>query len=278
MARRAAKHVAPKSDEGGPPAAFAIAAHPDDIEFYMAGTLLLLKEAGLTIHYMTLGSGSCGSLTISAAKLRRIRRRESQRAAVLLDAVYHPSLHDDLEVMYDLRTLRKLAAIVREVAPTIILTHSPQDYMEDHTNTCRLAVTAAFARGMPNFLTVPARAPVAGDVTIYHAMPHSLRDPLRQPVAPDCFVDTSSVHDLKRDALAAHESQKAWLDASQGMNSYLVAMDNFSLEVGRMSGRFEHAEGWRRHLHVGFSATDIDPLQSLLEENYFVNLNLPESR
>jgi hypothetical protein len=65
----------------------------------------------------------------------------------------------------------------------------------------------------------------------------------------------------KRDALAAHESQKAWLDASQGMDSYLVAMDDLSLEVGRMSGEFEHAEGWRRHLHVGFSAADTDPLQ-----------------
>ena len=268
MARRAGKPV-PAATR--PPAAFAIAAHPDDIEFYMAGTLLLLKQAGFRIHYMTLSSGSCGSLTIGPAKLRTIRRRESQRAAAIMDATYHASLCDDLEIFYDLRTLRKLAAIVREVAPSIILTHSPQDYMEDHTNTCRLAVTAAFARGMPNFRTSPARQPVQGEVTIYHAMPHSLRDPLRHPVVPDFFVDTASVHTLKRNALAAHESQKAWLDASQGMDSYLVAVDYLSMEVGRMSGRFEHAEGWRRHLHVGFSASDTDPLQSILGDNYLVN-------
>ena len=41
--------------------AMAVAAHPDDIEFYMAGTLLLLREAGYEVHYMTLASGSCGS-------------------------------------------------------------------------------------------------------------------------------------------------------------------------------------------------------------------------
>jgi len=253
------------------PSAFAIGAHPDDIEFYMAGTLLLLKEAGFAIHYMNLGSGSCGSLTMSPQKLRKIRERESRRAAVMLDAVYHASLRDDLEILYDLRTLRKLAAIIREVAPSIILTHSPQDYMEDHTNTCRLVVTAAFARGMPNFHTTPSRPPVPGDVTIYHAMPHTLRDPLRRPVTPDFFIDTTGVHGEKRDALAAHESQKAWLDASQGMDSYLVAMDNLSLEVGRLSGQFEHAEGWRRHLHVGFSAADTDPLQSILRDNYLEN-------
>ncbi|MCI0365404.1 MAG: hypothetical protein L0219_16170 [Phycisphaerales bacterium] len=164
-----------------------------------------------------------------------------------------------------------MAAIVREVRPSIVLTHSPQDYMEDHTNTCRLAVTAAFARGMPNFRTTPARAVIRTETAIYHAMPHSLRDPLRRPVFPDAFVDTAAVHSVKGEALAAHASQREWLDASQGMDSYLAAMDGFSRQLGRMSGRFEHAEGWRRHLHVGFSATDIDPLHSLLGDKYLVN-------
>jgi LmbE family N-acetylglucosaminyl deacetylase len=255
-----------------PPAtAFAIGAHPDDIEFYMAGTLLLLKEAGFQIHYLTLSSGSCGSLTTGPAKLCAIRRRESQHAARILDAVYHASITNDLEVFYDLRTLRKVAALIRDVRPSIILTHPPQDYMEDHTNTCRLVVTAAFARGMPNFRTSPVRRAGDGEVTIYHAMPHSLRDPLRRPVVPDCFVNTTSVHARKREALAAHESQKAWLDASQGFDSYLITMDEFSREVGRMSEHFEHAEGWRRHLHVGFSATDSDPLRQILGNTYVEN-------
>ena len=42
-------------------AAMAIGAHPDDIEFYMAGTLLLLKKAGYEIHYLNVASGNCGS-------------------------------------------------------------------------------------------------------------------------------------------------------------------------------------------------------------------------
>src|ERR1051326_7090706 len=78
--------------------AIAIGAHPDDIEFYMAGTLLLLKEAGYEIHYMTVASGSCGSLQESAAVMRRVRRKESERAASILGAHYHRSLTDDLEI------------------------------------------------------------------------------------------------------------------------------------------------------------------------------------
>ena len=246
-------------------AAFAIAAHPDDIEFMMAGTLLLLKARGFETHYMTVSSGNCGSMVTGPAETRRIRRRESREAARILGAEYHASLCDDLEIMYEVKTLRRLAAVVRDVAPEIVLTHSPQDYMEDHMNTARLAVSAAFARSMPNFRTSPIRKPVEVEVAVYHAMPHGLRDGLRQPVHPDLFVNTASVHETKRQALAAHRSQKQWLDATQGMGSYLQVMDEMSAEVGRMSGKFAHAEGWRRHLHLGFSASEIDPLSELLD-------------
>ncbi|HEY2952121.1 MAG TPA: PIG-L family deacetylase [Verrucomicrobiae bacterium] len=244
--------------------AIAIAAHPDDIEFYMAGTLLLLKQSGWDIHYLNLSSGNCGSVQFDGATTRRIRKAEAQRAARFLGARFHPGLCNDLEILYELKTLRLLAALVREVKPRIILTHSPQDYMEDHTNTCRLAVTAAFARGMQNFRTLPARKAIDGDVTIYHAMPHGLCDALRQPITPDLFVNTTPVHAAKRAALSAHASQKTWLDASQGMDSYLTTMDDLSLAVGKLSHRFQHAEGWRRHLHLGFSASEMDPLQNAL--------------
>ena len=55
--------------------AIAVAAHPDDIEFVMAGTLCLLREAGYAIHYLNVATGSCGSLQYPPAKLRTIRRR-----------------------------------------------------------------------------------------------------------------------------------------------------------------------------------------------------------
>ena len=249
----------------------AIAAHPDDIEFMMAGTLLLLGEAGFALHYMTLSSGNCGSMEMSPAKTRLVRRAESKAAARILGATHHPSLCDDLEIFYDLKTLRRLAAIIREVAPTVILTHSPQDYMEDHMNTSRLVVTAAFARGMPNFRTNPSRKPTGSDVAIYHAMPHGLRDQLRRKIVPEFFVNTASVHATKRDALGAHDSQKSWLDATQGMDSYLAEMDAMSRAVGKISGTFEHAEGWRRHLHLGFSAREIDPLCDALGPSVRVN-------
>lgn len=240
--------------------ALAVVAHPDDIEFYSAGTLLLLREAGWAIHYLAVSGGDCGSMTMDRDETRRVRAAEGRSAAAILGAEYHESFASDMLILYEERLLRRLLAVVRRVRPDIILTHSPEDYMEDHMNTSRLAVSAAFARGIPNFVSEPPLDPCSNDVTVYHAMPHGLRDGLRRPVEPDLFIDTTSVHVTKRRALAAHASQKDWLDATQGMESYLVSCDESSRAVGRLSGRYEHAEGWRRHSHLGLSARDDDPL------------------
>ena len=251
--------------------ALAIAAHPDDIEFMMAGTLCLLREAGWEIHYLNISTGNLGSLKGSAAASARTRREDARAAATLLGAVWHAPFCSDLGIFYDTPTLRRLCATVRDVAPTIILTHSPQDYMEDHVNTARLAVTAAFSRGVPNYRSTPPRAPVSTGVTIYHASPHGLRDALRRRVHPGAFANTASVHEQKRAALTRHASQRQWLDASQGMNNYIRTMDEFSREVGTLSRKFGHAEGWRRHSHWGFCAEDADPLADALGRKYLIN-------
>jgi N-acetylglucosamine malate deacetylase 1 len=200
----------------------------------------------------------------SATVTRAKRLKEAKAAARLLGAHFHPPIADDLEILYELKLLRRIAAIVRDVKPDVVLTHSPQDYMEDHMNTSRLAVTAAFARGMPNFITTPKRKAVEGDVAVYHAMPHGLSDALRRKIDPDSFANTTDVHETKLAALACHQSQQEWLDVSQGMNSYVRTMDDMSRGVGRMSRQFKHAEGWRRHLHLGFSGREIDPLAGAL--------------
>jgi N-acetylglucosamine malate deacetylase 1 len=242
--------------------AMAIAAHPDDIEFMMAGTLSLLNNDGYEIHYMNLSTGNCGSVVTDSATTARIRLQEAKNAARILGAQFHSPISNDFEIFYVLELLQKVAAVIRTVKPQIILTHSPADYMEDHMNTSRLATTAAFVRGVPNFAT---SVPAVGnyDCAIYHAMPHGLLDPLRRAVIPGIFVDIASVVNKKREALMAHESQQHWLEDSQGMNSYIKTMEDFSVQVGKMSGRFTHAEGWRRHLHFGFSANEYDPLKDL---------------
>ena len=253
------------------PIAIAIGAHPDDIEFYMAGTLVLLERTGWETHYLNVGNGCCGSVQYDAKKTRIVRRAEAKRAAEVLGAHFHESLCNDLEILYELKLLRRLAAMIREVKPNVVLTHAPVDYMEDLGVGRRLAVTAAFARAMPNFRSAPPRPVAEYDVTLYHAMPHGLRDPLRRLVAPGAFVNTASAQDIKRAALAEHKSQRKWLEVSQGLDSLSAKLDELARAVGKLSKKFKFAEGWWRHLHYGFSATEVDPLREGLGKNYLVN-------
>ena len=253
------------------PVAFAIGAHPDDIEFMMAGTLLLLKEKGWEIHYLNLANGCCGTAKNNRAKTIAQRRREAQNACKIAGAHFHDSVANDLELYHTTATIARVVSVIRAVRPRILLLQSPQDYMEDHSNACRIAVTAAFARGMPVFPCRPKRPAIDAEVVLYHALPYGLRDQLRQRIRAGQYVNVASVLPLKRKMLAAHASQKEWLDASQGLNAYLETMAALTREAGRLSGKFEYAEGWRRHSHLGFSAADSDPLSQALGELCFID-------
>ena len=199
--------------------AMAIACHPDDIEFGMAGTLLRLKEQGYEIHYMNIANGSLGTEKYDYKTIVSMRRSEAKAACEKAGFHYHESICDDLEVFYNADLFGKLVPEVRDVKPSIILTHGPYDYMEDHVNAGRLAVSAAFCRGMGNAKTSRKSLKFDDYVTVYHSMPHSLSDGLRRPVIPGIFVDVTPVIELKKQLLACHKSQQSWLDISQCNNA-----------------------------------------------------------
>ena len=94
---------------------------------------------------------------------------------------------------------------------------------------------------------------------------------MRRRIVPGAFVNTTSVHKIQLEALAAHKSQQAWLDVSQGISSVLLAVEDMSLAVGRLSKRFKYAEGWRRHLHYGYCGPEADPMAQALGKKYRVN-------
>ena len=105
------------------PTVLAIAAHPDDIEYVMAGTLLQLQARGWHVHYFNLSSGNCGSLEMDADTTARVRLAEAQASAALLGAAFHPPISHDLELAYEIPLLRQVMAVVRETNPAMVLTH-----------------------------------------------------------------------------------------------------------------------------------------------------------
>ncbi|HUZ16767.1 MAG TPA: PIG-L family deacetylase [Spirochaetia bacterium] len=243
----------------------AISAHPDDIEWTMAGTMLLLGRLGCTLHYMTIANGCYGTQIHSKEEIARIRRAEAMASARAMGAEFHESIVDDFEIFHVPEQIRKVAAVVRRVAPDIILTHPLEDYMEDHMNGARLACSAAFIRASANYLTDPPVDAVSNDVCIYHTLPHGLLDRMRNPVHAERYVDIGSVIEEKRRLISLHKSQEAWLAQTQGTKSLADSMTEDSRRIGELTLQFTYAEGWNRHLHVGYSSAEIDPLGSLLE-------------
>ena len=244
--------------------AMAVACHPDDIEFQMAGTLLLLQKQGWEIHYMNVANGSLGSEKYDTETIIRMRRGEAMEAAALAGFIYHESICNDLEVFYNADLFGKLVPVIREVKPKIILTHGPYDYMEDHVNTGRLAVSAAFCRGMGNAKTSRPSQKFDDYLTVYHSMPHAMTDMLRRPVIPGIYVDIESEIPMKKQMLSCHRSQQSWLAVSQADNAYIQGMvDNHGI-IGRLSKKYKFAEGWIRHNPIGFCETNDDPLMEVL--------------
>ena len=244
--------------------ALAAVAHPDDVEFMIAGTLLLLKAAGVEVHLWNLANGCLGSVRHGPGETAANRWAEASASARLCAATLHAPLFDDMGIFYNSSSLARVAAVVRRIRPTMIFTHALSDYMEDHQNTARLVVSAAFSRSMNNYVTEPPCGPFDGPLVIYHALPHGLRGPLGETPVPSHFVAIDDVFARKREMLAQHQSQKEWLDVSQGMDAYLLEMENTSRAVGHMSGRFFLAEGFTKHSSVGFASPVWDPLSTLL--------------
>jgi len=246
--------------------ALATCAHPDDIEFMMSGTLLLLKNLGWEIHYLNIANGSCGSTELPARQIATVRTNEAKASCESAGFIHHMPITNDLEVFYADDQIRKVAAVVRAVKPSIILTQSPQDYMEDHMNSCRLTVTAAFSKAMVNYITIPAVDAIEFETSIYHACPMGLSDQLKNPIIPNFLVDVTTVMDKKVEMLRKHESQYKFLEETQGTADYVLQMKEQCEIMANVKGGIKYAEGFRQHSHLGYSSADFDPLKAALKD------------
>jgi LmbE family N-acetylglucosaminyl deacetylase len=247
------------------PAVLSLLAHPDDAEFLCAGTLIRLRqEHGYDVHIASMTPGDCGSVEHPPAEISRIRREEGAQAATLIGASYHCLEERDLLVFYAEGTLEKATRLLREVRPSIVLTHSPSDYMLDHEMTSIIARAVCFAAPIPNFL--PSRglgAPLPAIPHLYYCDPIEGKDPLGHSIKAGLFVDISSVIDKKTAMLACHASQRDWLQKHHGLDQYTLAMRDWGAQRGREVG-VAFAEGFRQHLGHSYPGDDV--LAKLLRE------------
>ncbi|MBR2340680.1 MAG: PIG-L family deacetylase [Clostridia bacterium] len=183
----------------------AIGAHPDDIELCCSGTLAKCVKRGDTVIVCHVSSGNLGHVVIPPDELQIIRAEEAKRAGALAGIEVIWGGFHDLDI-YDgnAEARNKIVDVIRYANPDFIITHSPDDYMPDHTAVSRLVFDASFTATLPNYNSkYPQPAKL---VPIYYMDP-----PAGVNFNPTEFVDISDEIDLKMQMLECHESQLKWM-------------------------------------------------------------------
>ncbi len=233
----------------------SIGAHPDDAEFFCAGTLALLHEKGWDVHIATMAPGDCGTVQYSREEISRIRKAEAAKAVSMLDGAYHCLECGDIFILYDRPTLLKTIELVRKVRPSIVFTTSPSDYMVDHDVASKLAQTACFACGVVNVET-PGAEPFEPIPHLYYMDPAEQKDIFGTEIQPGMIVDITSVMETKEKMLCCHESQRHWLMTHHGMDEYVNMMKAGDQKRGQQINA-QFGEGFRQHLGHAYPQDNI---------------------
>jgi LmbE family N-acetylglucosaminyl deacetylase len=182
--------------------ALCIVAHPDDIEFYCGGSVLLMTRRGVNVDFVVATSGDKGArdTTRSRARVARIREREQELAADVLGVKRVVFLrHPDAELVENLELREELVREIRVSKPDVILTFDPNvpyRFHPDHRVVGRVSLDAAWPSARDP-LTFPKAGP-----------PHEAAEAwCFGGVQPTLEVDVGDVLSKKIEARLAHTSQ-----------------------------------------------------------------------
>lgn len=183
--------------------ALCIVAHPDDIDFFCAGTVLKLTARGVAVDFVLATSGDKGTEEpdITGQELAARREREQLESARRLGAARVEFLRrGDAELTNSLEFRGELVREIRRSKPDLILSFDPSDgYRQhpDHRVTGRVALDAAWPCARDR-LTYPDAGP-----------PHKTAEAwLFQGPRSDLVVELSADElEAKIDARLLHESQ-----------------------------------------------------------------------
>ncbi len=192
-----------------------VAAHPDDVDFGMAGTIATWTDAGIEVVYCIVTNGDAGGNDPSVARpdMAVLRQAEQIAAAKCLGVTDVRFLgYPDGRLEPSLGLRRDIARVIRQVRPDRVACQSPER----------------------NYARMPASHPdhrAAGSATLDAVYPDA-RNPFAFPELaeeglqawvvhdvwiaggpdPTHFVDITDTFDRKIAALRAHESQTGHMD------------------------------------------------------------------
>lgn len=194
--------------------ALFISAHPDDTEFGAGGLFKLLLNKGIDVHLLVLSNPTISMPEDSTVDQAIIEQRNSAKVLGLKNKIrfYDFPVRRFSEHRQDI--LELLVKINREIKPDLVVTHSINDYHQDH-----------------NLIAMEARRAFKQQTLLGYTHPWNTR----AMVGNIFFELTEEIVRTKIEAISQFESQT--------MRSYSQPkiIESLALEAGVASG-FTYAE------------------------------------
>lgn len=185
-----------------------IAAHSDDAEVSVGGTIAKLTQAGHEVK-MLVAIIPCEDIDGIASEERgKKRRSECEESARLLGAKLEILDLDPYQMWFKRDLVKTLDGKIREFSPDVIFTHWDHDSHQDHVAIAN-AIFAATRRN--NISLIMYEQAIHGGIT-----PYSFK--------PNLFIDITDVIDLKLKSARVYQPQelkgRQWLKAIEGVAAF----------------------------------------------------------
>ena len=185
-----------------------IAAHTDDAQFCMGGTIAKFTRAGNTVK-MIVAIVPCENISgIASDKEKEKHRVLCEKSAKILGADLEILDLDPYQIWFKRDIVKILDAKTREFSPDIIFTHWDHDSHQDHVaiSNATFAVTRR-----NNISLIMYEQSIHGGIT-----PYSFK--------PNLFVDVSDVMDINLESARIYKSLelkgRQWLKAMEGVAAF----------------------------------------------------------
>jgi len=219
-----------------------VAAHPDDLEFSVGGSVAVWVSEGVKVYYLILTNGNKGSQdrTLKPVDIKNQRRKEQRKAGRILGVqkIFFCDFEDGaLKVSQAVKF--EITKMIRTVKPDLVVTMDPT--MLYDVSSGYINHTDHRAAGQN---TIDAVFPLARDHLSFPGLlsaglePHKVKTLLLINFTQNnYYIDISHVFDLKIRALLAHASQMPGLEAD------VILVRKFAESTGK-SSNFDLAEGF----------------------------------
>lgn len=226
-----------------PPSAMVVVAHPDDAEFFCAGTVAKWAREGCEVTYVVITKGDKGSddPSMTSEKLTLIREAEQREAGAVLGVKNYEFMgYPDGYLQHTLELRRDVTRLIRKYRPHVLLTFDPTSRFFSDT-----------------YINHPDHR-VAGDVALDATFP-TARDRL---TFPELLMDGYEPWKVRQVWLSSFDSANVWVDISDTLALKKEAMlkhpsqlgpeiVEFADEMAKGSGSpqgIEFAESFRRFI------------------------------